>query len=212
MPRASGDDKRQEEGADESASSSVEEADEIEMKGKKGKGAPVNDDASSSSAAAGEKEPPPTAAAVAAVAAGKTVPAKKMNKKDDKDDDDEKPEPVAPFVLPPMAPPAIEGDLKATAVVREVLRMSFRDLVPVATLICVAGAAAQVINLGGTFLLALLQVHDIELIATLFLAAVQFWKLCCENMCKIAVMRNARDVDAGVWGGAGGGGAVLKNR
>ena len=108
-----------------------------------------------------------------------------------------KPEPVAPFVPPPIAPPAIEGDLTATAVVKEVIRMSLRDLVPVAVLICVAGAAAQVVNLGGTFILALMQVHDIELIATVFLAGVQFWKLCCEITCKMAVMRNARDVDTG---------------
>jgi hypothetical protein len=145
----------------------------------------------------GEEPPPPTAAAVASVAAGASGVGWWGKGKEKEEEEEEKPERVAPFVPAPPAPPAIEGDLRATAVVCEVLRMSFRDLVPVATLICVAGAAAQVLNLGGTFLLALLQVHDIEVIATLFLAVVQLWKLCCENMCKIAVMRNARDVDAG---------------
>jgi len=32
----------------------------------------------------------------------------------------EKPEPMAPFIPPPIAPPAISGDLRATAVVIEV--------------------------------------------------------------------------------------------
>ena len=75
--------------------------------------------------------------------------------------------------------------------------MAARDFFPASMLICVAGAAAQTLNLGGTFILAILNVHDVEIVAALFLLCVQFWKLCCENLAKIAHFRNARDVDAG---------------
>ena len=45
--------------------------------------------------------------------------------------------------------------------------------------------------------MALLNVHDVEVVAVLFLALVNFWKLCCETLARIAQFRNARDVDAG---------------
>ena len=86
--------------------------------------------------------------------------------------------------------------MRARDVIKETVRMSVRDLLPCVALICVAGAAAQILNLGGTFLLALIQLHDVDIVAALFLMCVQFWKLCCEIMARIAVMRNARDVDA----------------
>ena len=111
---------------------------------------------------------------------------------------EEKPPKMAPFVPPPIAAPVIVGDkLRARDVIKETVRMSVRDLLPCVALICVAGAAAQILNLGGTFLLALIQLHDVDIVAALFLMCVQFWKLCCEIMARIAVMRNARDVDAG---------------
>ena len=111
---------------------------------------------------------------------------------------EEKPPKMAPFVPPPIAAPVIVGDkLRARDVIKETVRMSVRDLLPCVALICVAGAAAQILNLGGTFLLALIQLHDVDIVAALFLMSVQFWKLCCEIMARIAVMRNARDVDAG---------------
>ena len=80
---------------------------------------------------------------------------------------------------------------------REILASTRRDFLPAATIICVAGACAQALNLGGTFVLALLNVHDVEVVAVLFLALVNFWKLCCETLARIAQFRNARDVDAG---------------
>jgi hypothetical protein len=83
-------------------------------------------------------------------------------------------------------------------VIKETMRMASRDFFPIAMLICVAGAAAQALNLGGTFVLAILRIHDVEIVAAVFLAIVQFFKLSCENAAKVAVMRNARDVDAGV--------------
>ena len=111
---------------------------------------------------------------------------------------EEKPPKVPPFVPPPIAAPVLVGDkLRARDIIKETIRMSSRDLLPSVALICVAGAAAQVLNLGGTFFLALIQLHDVEVVAALFLMTVQFWKLCCEIMARIAVMRNARDVDAG---------------
>ena len=107
--------------------------------------------------------------------------------------------PSAPFDVP-AAPPArltAPEKLRARDVVAEVIRMAARDFFPASMLICVAGAAAQTLNLGGTFILAILNVHDVEIVAALFLLCVQFWKLCCENLAKIAHFRNARDVDAG---------------
>ena len=113
--------------------------------------------------------------------------------------DDEPPPP--PFDVP-AAPPArltAPRKLRARDVVAEVIRMAaLGDFSPASMLICVAGAAAQTLNLGGTFILAILNVHDVEIVAALFLLCVQFWKLCCENLAKIAHFRNARDVDAGV--------------
>ena len=107
--------------------------------------------------------------------------------------------PPLPFEVPPPAPAAIAADapLKAGSIVREILASTRRDFLPAATIICVAGACAQALNLGGTFVLALLNVHDVEVVAVLFLALVNFWKLCCETLARIAQFRNARDVDAG---------------
>ena len=110
---------------------------------------------------------------------------------------DEKPaEKMEPYAAP--AGPAIVGELRARHVIKETMRMASRDFFPIAMLICVAGAAAQALNLGGTFVLAILRIHDVEIVAAVFLAIVQFFKLSCENAAKVAVMRNARDVDAGV--------------
>ena len=107
--------------------------------------------------------------------------------------------PPLPFEVPPPAPAAIAADapLKAGSIVREILASTRRDFLPAATIICVAGACAQALNLGGTFVLALLNVHDVEVVAVLFLALVNFWKLCCETLARIAQFRNARNVDAG---------------
>ena len=110
---------------------------------------------------------------------------------------EEKPPKMAPFVPPPIAAPVIVGDkLRARDVIKETVRMSVRDLLPCVALIC-APARRRRLNLGGTFLLKLIQLHDVDIVAALFLMCVQFWKLCCEIMARIAVMRNARDVDAG---------------
>ena len=71
-------------------------------------------------------------------------------------------------VCPSPDRPVIVGDrLRARDVIRETVRMSVRDLLPCVALICVAGAAAQILNLGGTFLLAL--IHDVDIVAALFL-------------------------------------------
>lgn len=114
-------------------------------------------------------------------------------------EEDDEPPPPPPFDVP-AAPPACltaPEKLRARDVVAEVIRVAARDFFPASMLICVAGAAAQTLNLAGTFVLAILNVHDVEIVAALFLLCVQFWKLCCENLAKIAHFRNARDVDAG---------------
>ena len=84
--------------------------------------------------------------------------------------------PPPPFDVP-AAPPArltAPEKLRARDVVAEVIRMAARDFFPASMLICVAGAAAQTLNLGGTFILAILNVHDVEIVAALFLLCVQF--------------------------------------
>lgn len=82
-------------------------------------------------------------------------------------------------------------ELTAKAIIGEVLRMSSRDFLPTVTLVFVAGFFAQALNLGGTFLLALIQVHEVEVIAATFVVATQAWKFLCQFLVRIATFKNA---------------------
>jgi hypothetical protein len=82
-------------------------------------------------------------------------------------------------------------ELTAKAIIGEVLRMSWRDFLPTVTLVFVAGFFAQALNLGGTFFLALIQVHEVEVVAATFVVAVQAWKFLCQFLVRIATFKNA---------------------
>jgi hypothetical protein len=84
-----------------------------------------------------------------------------------------------------------KDDLTAKAIIGEVLRMSVRDFLPTVMLVFVAGFFAQALNLGGTFLLALIQVHEVEVIAATFVVIVQAWKFLCQFLVRIATFKNA---------------------
>jgi hypothetical protein len=87
--------------------------------------------------------------------------------------------------------------VRARDIVKETLRLTFRDFGSTVSFALVAGAAAQTINLGGTFILAVLGVHEVELVAALFLVAVQLAKAVAQTTVRVATFRNARDVDCG---------------
>ena len=87
--------------------------------------------------------------------------------------------------------------VRARDVVRETARLTLRDFGSTAMFALVAGAAAQTINLGGTFVLAVFGVHEVELVAALFLVAVQLAKAAAQTAVRVATFRNARDVDCG---------------
>lgn len=93
--------------------------------------------------------------------------------------------------------PAPPTGVRARDVVTETCRMTFRDFGSTVVLALVAGAAAQVLNLGGTFLLAIFGVHEVELVAAVFLIAVQLAKQVAQISVRVATFRNARDVDVG---------------
>ena len=67
----------------------------------------------------------------------------------------------------------------------------FERFLPTVTLVFVAGFFAQALNLGGTFLLALIQVHEVEVIARDVVVAVQAWKFLCQFLVRIATFKNA---------------------
>ena len=93
--------------------------------------------------------------------------------------------------------PAKPRGVRARDIVKETLRLTFRDFGSTVAFALVAGAAAQTINLGGTFILAVLGVHEVELVAALFLVAVQLAKAVAQTTVRVATFRNARDVDCG---------------
>ncbi len=63
--------------------------------------------------------------------------------------------------------------VRARDVITETVRLTFRDFAATVVLAVCAGAAAQVVNLGGTFLLAIAGVHEVDIVAAAFLLAVQ---------------------------------------
>ena len=87
--------------------------------------------------------------------------------------------------------------VRARDIIGETARLTFRDFGSTAMFALVAGAAAQTINLGGTFVLAVAGVHEVELVAALFLVAVQLAKAAAQTAVRVATFRNARDVDCG---------------
>ena len=87
--------------------------------------------------------------------------------------------------------------VRARDIIKETARLTFRDFGSTAAFALVAGAAAQTINLGGTFVLAVAGVHEVELVAALFLVAVQLAKAAAQAAVRVATFRNARDVDCG---------------
>ena len=87
--------------------------------------------------------------------------------------------------------------VRARDIIKETARLTFRDFGSTVVFALVAGAAAQTINLGGTFVLAVAGVHEVELVAALFLVAVQLAKAAAQAAVRVATFRNARDVDCG---------------
>ena len=71
--------------------------------------------------------------------------------------------PLAKPRIPKVASEEINSmkELTAKAIIGEVLRISWRDFLPTVALVFVAGFFAQALNLGGTFILALIQVHEV---------------------------------------------------
>lgn len=97
----------------------------------------------------------------------------------------------------PSKTPAKPRGVRARDIVKETARLTFRDFGSTVSFALVAGAAAQTINLGGTFVLAIFGVHEVELVAALFLVAVQLAKAVAQTTVRVATFRNARDVDCG---------------
>ena len=101
--------------------------------------------------------------------------------------------PLAKPRIPKVASEEINSmkELTAKAIIGEVLRISWRDFLPTVALVFVAGFFAQALNLGGTFILALIQVHEVEVIAATFVVAVQAWKFLCQFLVRTATFKNA---------------------
>jgi hypothetical protein len=81
----------------------------------------------------------------------------------------------------------------AVELTRSVIERTVRDAPLCFALTIVAGVWAQALNLGGTFVLALFQLHVVPVVAALFSLSVALWKFSCAYFVRTSVLRGAED-------------------
>ena len=83
------------------------------------------------------------------------------------------------------------ASLTAVGVVAGVARGTARDATTALALALAAGCWAQAVNLGGTFLLALVGAHEIPIVAATFALGAAGWKFACAQMVRAETLRRA---------------------